>query len=112
MTWFMEMDNYINQGQLADGTPFDYLTLYNLMVDNWGPEIVSWGDELAYHHHFMHWGGSAWVHTADLTGYDWHNEALDYMILDADFFPATFRSGWLWSSNASQAWIEQWFPVD
>jgi uncharacterized repeat protein (TIGR01451 family) len=112
MSWFMEMDNFINQGEYADGTPFDYLTLYNEMMDNWGSEVEGWGDEIAYHHHFMHWNGSSWVRTTDLTGYDWHNEALDYMILDSGFFPVTFRSGWLWSSNESQAWIEDWMPID
>jgi hypothetical protein len=112
MSWFMEMDNYINQGQLADGTPFDYLTLYNLIMDNWGDEIEAWGDEIAYHHHFMHWAGSGWVHTDDLTDYDWHNEALDYMLLDGGFWPTSFRSGWLWSNNQSQAWIEEWMPID
>jgi uncharacterized repeat protein (TIGR01451 family) len=112
MTWFMEMDNYINQGQYQDGTPFDYLTLYNEMLDNWGSEVESWGDEMAYHHHFAHWNGSSWVHTTDLTGYDWHNEALDYMILDANYFPVTFRSGWLWTNDDLQAWIEDWMPID
>ncbi len=112
MTWFMEMDNYINQGQYQDGTPFDYLTLYNEMLDNWGSEVESWGDEMAYHHHFAHWDGSSWVHTTDLTGYDWHNEALDYMILDANYFPVTFRSGWLWTNDDLQAWIEDWMPID
>jgi hypothetical protein len=112
MSWFMEMDNYINQGQYADGTPFDYLTLYNEMMDNWGSEVGSWGDEIAYHHHFAHWDGSSWVHTTDLTGYDWHNEAFDYMILNAGFFPSTFRSGWLWTNNDLQAWIEDWMPID
>jgi uncharacterized repeat protein (TIGR01451 family) len=112
MSWFMEMDNFFNQGQYEDGTPFDYLTLYNLMMDNWGEEVEGWGDEIAYHHHFMHWDGSSWVKTTDLSGYDWHNEALDYMVLDGGFFPTSFRSGWLWTSNAAQAWIERWMPID
>jgi hypothetical protein len=99
MSWFMEMDEYFNQGQFADGTPFDYLTLYNLMMDNWGEEVEGWGDEIAYHHHFMHWNGSIWIQTSDLSDYDWHNEALDYMILDGGFFPTSFRSGWTWTSK-------------
>jgi hypothetical protein len=112
VSWFMEMDNYINQGQFADGIPFDYLTLYDLMMDNWGEEVEGWGDEIAYHHHFMHWDESRWVRTKNLIGYDWHNEALDYMILDGGFFPTAFRSGWLWTNNQLQAWIEEWMPID
>ncbi len=112
MTWFVEMDNFVNQGQLAGGTPADYLTIYNQLLDHWGTEIAAHGDEIAYHHHFMHWNGEKWLWTTNLTGYESHNEALDAMILKAGFFPASFRSGWLWSSNQSQAWIEQWFPGD
>ena len=55
MSWFMEMDNFINQGQFQDGTPFDYLTVYQLLLDNWGSEVAQWGDEIGYHHHFMQW---------------------------------------------------------
>ena len=112
MSWFMEMDNFINQGVGEDGTPFDYLTLYNLMVENWGDELERWGDQLAYHHHFMEWNGSRWVRTTELDGYDWHNEALAYMVLDGGFFPSSFRSGWLWTNNQAQAWIERWMPID
>ena len=50
--------------------------------------------------------------TTDLTDYYWHEEALDYMLLDAEFWPSTFRTGWLWSNNQSQAWIEEWIPFD
>jgi hypothetical protein len=112
MSWSVEMDNYVNQGQFADGTPFDYLTLYNLLMENWSEEVEGWGDEIAYHHHFMYWDGSNWVQPANLTGYDWHNEALDTMVLEGGFFPSAFRTGWLWTNNQLQSWIEDWMLVD
>ena len=65
MTWYVEMDNYINNGVYADGTSMNYLTLYNTFIDNFGPEITTWGDELANHHHFMTWNGSSWVQLTD-----------------------------------------------
>ncbi len=116
MTWYMEMDNFINNGVYADGSSMNYLTLYNTFVDNFGPEISTWGDELANHHHFMTWNGSNWVQLTDgnllNTTYDEHNNALDRMVLDASFFPTDFRSGWLWTSNQTQAWIEKWMLSD
>ena len=116
MTWYMEMDNFINNGVYADGTPMNYLTLYNTFVNNFGTDISTWGDELAYHHHFMSWNGTSWVqggHEQAMTGpYDEHNNALDRMILDAGFFPTDFRSGWLNESNQLQAWVENWMLSD
>ncbi len=116
MTWYMEMDNFINNGVYADGTPMTYLTLYNAFVSNYSAELNSWGDELAYHHHFMTWDGSSWVQLSDGNAlnstYDEHNNALDRMVLDANFFPTDFRSGWLWTSNQTQAWVENWMLSD
>ena len=116
MTWYVEMDNYINNGVYSDGSPMNYLTLYNTFVSNYGTELTTWGDELAYHHHFMTWNGSSWVQLTNgnllNTTYDEHNNALDRMILDANFFPTDFRSGWLWESNQLQAWIEKWLLSD
>ena len=115
MSWYLEMDNYINNGLYADGRPMSYLTLYDELTRNWSAELSAWDDELAYHHHFMYWTGSGWVGSSGetaLNGYDYHNEALDRMVLDARFFPANFRSGWLWTSNQLQAWIEPWFIAD
>ena len=114
MTWFIEMDDYINQGQFTDGTPFDYLTIYDLLMDNWGSEVDAWGDEIAYHHHFYEWGGSKWerVKYSLPDDYDYHNEALAAMVVDGGFFPSSFRSGWLWTTNELQAWIDSWMMVD
>ncbi len=116
MTWYVEMDNFINNGVYSDGSPMNYLTLYNTFVSNYGTELNTWGDELAYHHHFMTWNGSTWVQMTDGsqlgTTYDEHNNALDHMILDANFFPSDFRSGWLWESNQTQAWVEKYLLSD
>ena len=117
MTWYVEMDNFINNGVYGDGAPMNYLTLYNTFVSNFTPELTTWGDELAYHHHFWAWNGTSWAQGTyeqqALTGpYDEHNNALDRMILDAGFFPTDFRSGWLTTSNPLQGWIEKWMLAD
>jgi uncharacterized repeat protein (TIGR01451 family) len=116
MTWFMEMDNFINNGIYGDGSSMDYLTLYSTFKSNYGTQLAAWGDELAYHHHFMTWGGASWSPMTDGsalgTTYDEHNNALDRMVLDAGFFPTDFRSGWLWEANQLQAWEEQWLLGD
>lgn len=117
MSWYVEMDNYINNGVYADGTPMDYLTLYNTFIANYGTEISTYGDEIAYHHHFWAWNGSAWAQAnyeaQALSGpYDEHNNALDRMVLDAEFFPTNFRSGWLSTHNNLQGWVEKWMLAD
>jgi uncharacterized repeat protein (TIGR01451 family) len=116
MTWYMEMDNYLNNGVYADGSSMTYLTLYNTFKSNFGTELATWGDEMAYHHHFMTWNGSTWVQMTDGsqlgTTYDEHNNALDRMVLDAGFFPTDFRSGWLWESSQLQTWVENWLLAD
>ena len=116
MTWYVEMDNFINNGVYANGQPMDYLTLYNTFVSNFNPELTTWGDELAYHHHFSIWNGTSWIqsgheHATD-GQYDEHNNALDRMVIDASFFPTDFRSGWLNESNQLQAWVERWMLAD
>jgi hypothetical protein len=116
MSWFMEMDNFINNGFYADGRPMNYLTLYNELMNNWGTEVRSYGDEIAYHHHFMYWDGSQWIagghqHATD-GQYEQHNYALNHMILDAQFFPTNFRAGWLNNDNQLQAWVEKWMLAD
>ena len=116
MTWFVEMDNYINNGIYPDGSPMNYLTLYSTFKSNFGTELATWGDEMAYHHHFMYWDGASWQQMTDGsqlgTTYDEHNNALDRMVLDGGFFPTDFRSGWLWETSQLQAWVEQWFLAD
>ncbi len=116
MSWFMEMDNFINNGLYADGTPMNYLTLYNELMNNWGTEVRSYGDEIAYHHHFMYWDGSVWQMGGQeqaISGpYDEQNNALDRMVLDAGFFPTDFRAGWLNNDNQMQAWLEKWMLAD
>ena len=44
--------------------------------------------------------------------YDEHNNALDRMVLDARFFPTSFRAGWLNNDNQMQAWVEKWMLAD
>ena len=116
MTWYMEMDNFINQGLYSDGTPMNYLTLYNELMNNWGAEVHGYGDEMAYHHHFMTWDGTSWIQDGQqhaIDGYyDEHNKALDRMVLDAGFFPTDFRAGWLNNDNQLQAWVEKWLLSD
>lgn len=116
MSWFMEMDNFINSGFTQGGEPLDYLSLYDRLLETWAAEIDTYGDEIAYHHHFMTWTGTTWEkrgheHASDGL-YDWHNQALDRMLLDAGFYPSLFRAGWLNNHNQLQAWVERNFLAD
>ena len=111
MTWYMEMDDFIANGRHADGRRMGYLTLYDELQRSWGEELRGFGDEIAYHHHFMYWDGARWRqggHEHAVDGqYDGHNRALDRMVLDAGFYPANFRAGWLANSTQLQEWVER-----
>jgi len=60
MTWYMEMDDFIAKRRHADGPPDGLLTLYDELQHSWGEELRGFGDEIAYHHHFMRWDGARW----------------------------------------------------
>ena len=71
MTWYMEMDNFLNNGLYADGRPMNYLTLYNELMNNWGTEVnTTYEDEIAYHHHFMYWDGITMANGRAGTGHE------------------------------------------
>jgi hypothetical protein len=114
LSWFMEIDRYIEQGIFYPSSEnvSGYTALLQLMLRYWQSQIDFYGDELAYHHHFMDYRSGRWERVTDLTGYAYHYDALDRMILDHNFYPSSFRSGWLWENNELSAWLEQYFPFD
>lgn len=119
MTWFAEMDYLMDQSNFVwgDGSAAGvsgYTAVRDILVNNWGGEIQTYGDSIEYHHHFMVYDGT-WEHydNGPDEGYpEYQMYALDHMILDRNFYPSTFRSGWLVESPALSNWLEQWMPFD
>jgi hypothetical protein len=119
ITWFAEMDYLMAQGNFVwrDGSPAGvsgYTAIRDILVNNWGKEIQKYSDSIEYHHHFMTYNGT-WKRydngpDAGYPGYQMY--ALDHMIIDDNFYPSSFRSGWLIMPPALSNWLEQWMPFD
>ena len=96
MSWFAEMDYLIAQSIFvwANGSSAGvsgYTAIRDLLVNNWGTEIQTYGDSVEYHHHFMIYDGT-WkqYNNGPDAGYpEYQMYALDHMIIDRNFYPST-----------------------
>jgi len=119
MSWFAEMDYLIAQSNFvwADGSPAGvsgYTAIRDLLMNNWGTGIQTYGDSVEYHHHFMDYDGT-WQRydNGPDAGYpEYQMYALDHMIIDRSFYPSTWRSGDWIMPPALSSWLEQWMPFD
>jgi uncharacterized repeat protein (TIGR02543 family) len=119
MSWFAEMDYLMAQSSFVwgNGSPAGvsgYTAIRDLLVNNWGNEIQTYGDSIEFHHHYMMYNG---VWSEDLNGPDasypqYQMNALDHMIIDRNFYPSTYRSGDWIMTQALSNWLEQWMPFD
>lgn len=106
LTWYMNCGS-IYSGGITTGPIFPY----ELMMDNHGTEIARWGDEMAYHYHTWFWDGTAWTQTAEFTPcLPDFEQTVAHFVLDRDFYPSSFRSGWNWMSNLWECYLDDWFP--
>jgi len=119
MSWFAEMDYLIAQSNFvwANGSSAGvsgYTAIRDLLVNNWGTEIQTYGDSIEYHHHFMIYDGTWKPYDngpdAGYPGYQMY--ALDHMIIDRNFYPSSWRSGNWIMPPALSSWLEQRMPFD
>ena len=92
MTFFAEMDYLFEQGVhvYGDGSPTGvsgYTAIRDILLQNWGEQIETYGDAIEYHHHFMRYDGGWYpYYNGPDAGYgDYQMYALDKMILDGNF---------------------------
>jgi subtilisin family serine protease len=119
MTFFAEMDYLMSQGVFVygDGSPAGvsgYTGIRDIMLENWGTQIETYGDSVEYHHHFMLYGGVWYPYdNGPDAGYEDHQmDAIDKMILDGNFYPVSWDSGWGIMPLVLSDWLEQWMPFD
>jgi PKD repeat protein len=117
MSWFVEMDPYMAAGiwpQQENVSGFG--ALLETMRKYWSLQIGTYGDELAYHHHFLYYNGwwRAFYPGIDSLPdtYTFHDDYLDRMILDHNFYPSAFRAGWRWLNENVSRWLNKWLPYD
>ncbi len=105
LTWYMNVGS-IYSGGVTTGPIFPY----ELMMDHHGEAIARWGDEMAYHYHTWFWDGTAWTqHTFEPCLPDFEMTTAHF-ILDRNFFPCSFRSGWEWMDNYWNNYLDKWYP--
>ena len=91
-----------------------YTAIRDLLENTWGTEIQTYGDSIEYHHHFMIYDGT-WqqYNNGPDAGYPHYQmNALDHMIIDRNFYPSSWRSGWWIMPQTLSSWLEQWIPFD
>lgn len=117
MSWFVEMDPYMAAGiwpQQENVSGFG--ALLETMKKYWSLQMGTYGDELAYHHHFLYyygWWRAFYPGIDNLPDtYTFHDDYLDRMILDHNFYPSTFRAGWNWLNENVSKWLNEWLPYD
>jgi hypothetical protein len=113
MDYLMAQSNFV----WGDGSPAwvsGYTAVRDILMNYWAIEIQAYADEVEYHHHFIVYD-DVWniYYNGPDAGYpEYQMYALDHMIIDRNFYPSAFRSGWLVMTSALSSWLEQWIPFD
>jgi hypothetical protein len=97
-------------------------------LEDFADEIKRWGDEIGWHYHHTDWvpviaGDSlrnTWNQLITFNGTAYTNgtdiqlceNCLNHLIVDAGFFPLSFRSGWCWENNDFSNWLDDVIPYD
>jgi len=119
-TWFlMTHEAFVHSPDSNRCAVYDAMTAFH-------DELEQHGDELAWHYHHVAWtdidhdGKSAWnqILTFDGTKYgdisdiELAENQLNALLTRRSFFPAAFRSGWVWENNYFSRWLENVVPFD
>jgi hypothetical protein len=120
ITWFAEMDYLISEGVFvyADGSSAGvsgYTAIRDILLQKWGDQIETYGDSIEYHHHFVVYRDGAWrvYDNGPDAGYgEYQMYALDKMILDRNFYPVCWDSGWGIMPAILSSWLDKWMPFD
>jgi hypothetical protein len=111
-TWYM-----LTGSLYAYGINTGPLLPLELMIDYRGDQIERWGDELAYHYHTWIWSdpnGDEIFHWNQAPDFSDCQEDFEVtvarMMLDRNFYPSSFRSGWHYMDNYFQRYLDEWFP--
>ncbi len=95
-------------------------------MNDYATEAERWGDHYGWHYHHHDWidsdsNGVHWweqVKTFDGTRYTHGTDIeiaernLTEVIVEKGFYPATFRSGWIWMNTDFSNWLDSLIPFD
>jgi hypothetical protein len=119
-TWFI-----MSHEALRHAINTDDLAVYDTLM-KFREDMQSFADEIAWHYHHADWtdfdgdGRSAWnqLTTFDRTPYfdgtdkEIAESQLNDLLLRRNFFPTSFRAGWVWENNDFSRWLEGIIPFD
>lgn len=119
-TWFIMSHELFRHAVNGGGTRvYDALMRYEGSLNNFG-------DEIAWHYHHADWtdfdgdGKWAWNQLTSFDGSEYTHgtdieiaeRALNSLLVERNFFPTAFRSGWVWENNDFSRWLERIIPFD
>lgn len=96
-------------------------------MENFSGDVVNYGDELGWHYHHFAWLPSTldpedhhWSQIATFNGTEYGHgtdieqceKTLNHLLIDKNFFPATFRGGWTWENTDFSNWLNEIIPFD
>ncbi|MFH1978486.1 MAG: hypothetical protein ABIJ92_04115 [Candidatus Aenigmatarchaeota archaeon] len=116
-------DSFGNQAKLtwylqSDASYCEYWgncgLIHDLLMGNWSEEIEDFGDDLEWHyHHVKKCGSGSYPQHYDFKGHEYLAEnALNHLLIDKEFFPSSYRAGWVWEDNDLSNWLDDIVPFD
>jgi hypothetical protein len=124
LTWFvLSMEPY------CASVDADCNVIYSALVDGipgqpglegWQKQLSQYGDAIELHYHHADWtdfNNDGIYHWSQLLYFDDSNEyiirkMLNHLLIDKNFFPSSYRSGWTWEDNGLSQFLEKWIPFD
>jgi len=114
-TFFIETSEAICNSTLSD------CAIILAAMEKFREPMLAFGDELAWHYHHVEWRQADW----DTSLYFWSQDTtfdssdvvvaektLNHLLIDYDFFPTLFRSGWTWENTDISNWLDEIVPFD
>lgn len=120
LTWYVLTSQLVSEAS----TP---CAIYDELIP-YREDIDRLGDEIAWHYHHTDWihclaankDSLSWsqLKTFDGTRYDSGTDieicedGLNHLLAEHEFFPVSFRSGWVWENTDFSNWLENVVPFD
>lgn len=116
MTWWMLVGSIYREAVNTD-VPVPNMMSLHLMQKYYGDAMRRWGDEVALHYHTFFWSdydqNGTYYWNQSRTFHECREDfefALAQGLIEEEFFPASFRSGWHFMDNEWQQSLNELIP--
>jgi len=105
LTWYL----YTSEN-LCEGINTDCTSIYSSLTENWKNELDFYEDDLEWHFHNEEWNApySCWTQALffDEGRREVAERILNSFLIDKNFFPSSYRAGWVWENNDFSNFLE------